>query len=235
MWSDMMVQLALASGLFLASHLGLSVPPVRTALTDRIGETGFRLIYSLIALALLLWMVFAYRAAPPVFVWQPSTALQHLSLTIMPFACILLVAGLATPNPSALGSEQPHVAAAGPVGILAITRHPVMWGIALWGAAHLLANGDAPAMILFGSLTVLALAGAILQDWRKRELAGEAWAAFARRSSYLPFAAMATGRVRTGLREIGYGKMAGGLALYAVLLVLHPWLFGVSPFAPPVR
>jgi hypothetical protein len=33
-----------------------------------------------------------------------------------------------------------------------------------------------------------------------------------------------------GLREIGYGRLAGGVFLYVVLLAAHGWLFGVDPW-----
>ena len=160
---------------------------------------------------------------------MPPIGLMHLSLAIMPFACLLVVAGMSTPNPSALGGDTPEALDQQPVGILKVTRHPVMWGIALWGIAHLLANGDAASLMLFGGMTLLALAGASAQETKKRVQLGRRWDGFVAQTSYLPFAAMAAGRTRLRLVEIGWWRIAAALALYALLLVLHPWLFGVSP------
>jgi uncharacterized membrane protein len=221
--------LAIAAGLFVVTHLVLATPRVRSPVAGRIGNRGFRIVYSAIAIALIVWMVLAYGDAPVIDLWTPSVALRHLSLAIMPFACILVVAGASTANPSAIGSDRPDVAAAGPVGILKVTRHPMMWGFALWAIAHLLANGDAASAIFFGSLTFLALVGPLAQDAKKRALLGEAWRDYERQTSYLPFLALALGRTRVGIGEIGYARIAGGLALYALLLALHPWLFGVNP------
>jgi uncharacterized membrane protein len=218
---------ALSVVLFVASHLVLSYPPLRARLVAGIGETAFRAVYSVLALALLVWVAMAYRDAPIVAVWSPPIGLMHLSLAIMPFACVFVVAGISTPNPTAIGGERAEVLAAGPRGILKVTRHPVMWGFALWGIAHLLANGDASSIVLFGGITLLALVGARGQDAKKRQHLGTAWQTFAAQTSFVPFAAAR--RTRPSLGEIGWWRIALGLALYALLLWLHPWLFGVSP------
>jgi uncharacterized membrane protein len=220
--------LALAVALFVATHLVLSHPPLRRRIVGVLGEQGFRAAYSVLALALLTWVSFAYRDAPIVDLWIPPIGLTHLSLLIMPLACILVVAGLTTPNPASLYGERAEVAARGPVGILKVTRHPMMWGVALWGVAHLLASGDWASVVLFGGLTVLALGGARAQDGKKRLQLGDAWQDYLARTSFLPFGAVVAGRTRVGLSEIGWWRIGAGIALYALLLAVHPWLFGVS-------
>jgi uncharacterized membrane protein len=145
----------------------------------------------------------------------------------MPLATILLVAGLTTPNPSAIGGGQPDIN--GPVGILKITRHPVMWAVVLWGFAHLLANGDAASLILFGAITFLALVGAAAQQAKKRRQFGRNWQEFAHQTSFLPLAALLSKRTRLSFREIGWWRIGLGFGLFVLLLWLHPWLFGVNP------
>jgi uncharacterized membrane protein len=221
--------LALAMALFVGSHFAFSSPPVRRPLVAVIGEKLFLGLYSVVALTLITWVVIAYQQAPAITVWSPPTATKHLALTIMPVACVLVVAGASTANPTVVAADGRTIAAAGPVGILKVTRHPVMWGFGLWGIAHLLANGTAAAMLLFGGMTVLALGGALAIDAKKRTAFGECWDAYCAATSYLPFAAMIGGRTRLKLAEIGYVRIAGGLILYGLLLALHPWLFGVSP------
>ncbi|MBL8658763.1 MAG: NnrU protein [Rhodospirillales bacterium] len=221
--------LILATAVFVGAHLVLSSLPVRDRLVAILRETGFRAAYSLQALALLAWVIFAFNAAPYVEVWAPAVGLRHLSLTLMPIACVLVVAGLASRNPTAVGADTAAVAAAGPVGIFRVTRHPVMWGVALWALAHLLANGDAAGMILFAGMGVLALGGAAQSDARRRASVGEAWAAYRARSSFVPFVALLARRTPWRPREIGWARLLGGLALYALLLLAHPWLFGVLP------
>lgn len=226
--------LALGMVVFVGSHLLLSARPLRAPLVARLGERSFRIVYSVISLGLLFWVARAYGSAPVIQLWLPPIALKHVSLSIMPLACILVVAGVSTPSPMAIGFAPQSVAARGPVGITPIgitkvTRHPVMWGIALWGVVHLLANGDAAGMILFGGITLLALVGARAQDGKRRGQLGAAWDAYAAQTSYLPFAALLAGRTRLRWSEIGWRRLVFGLALYAVLLRGHPDLFGVSP------
>src|SRR3546814_17274174 len=54
----------------------------------------------------LLWMIAAYGAAPRVPVWQPAPVLAWVPLLVMPFAAILLVAGLTSPHPTLVGGER---------------------------------------------------------------------------------------------------------------------------------
>lgn len=221
--------LASATAVFIASHVVLSSLPIRSRLVAALGENGFRAGYSLVAIALLVWVVMAYNAAPVVEAWPPPTGLRHLSLVIMPVACVFLVAGLTTANPTVVGADTAARIASGPVGIFRITRHPVMWAVALWGIAHVLANGDAAGLILFGGFTILAIAGAAHSDFRRQALLAERWTAYRAQTSFIPFKAVLLRQTALRFREIGWARLAGGLALFAVLLLAHPWLFGVSP------
>lgn len=222
--------LALSMTVFVLSHVLLSAPPIRTALVQRSGERPFLLVYSAVAAVLLAWVVFAYADAPPVVVWAPPTGLRHVSLSVMLLAFILVAAGVTTPNPSLVGVDAKAVAARDPVGILKVTRHPAMWGVGLWGISHLLANGDAAGMVLFGGMTILALGGALAIDHKKKLLSGGAWRSYCAKTSYLPFGALATGRTHLRLGEIGYWRLALGVALYVLLLGTHGALFGVDPW-----
>lgn len=225
--------LALSVAVFVASHIVLSAPPVRSVLRARLGTRGFQGAYSVLSLVLIVWVVMAYNDAPYVEVWQPATWGRHLALTLMLFACVFVALGLTTPSPTAVSGADggSGLAGRGPIGILKVTRHPTMWGVVIWGVAHLFANGGAADVLLFGGMTVLALVGAYGIDVKKRASLGDAWTAFARRTSFVPFAAMIQGRTRVSLGEIGWWRLALGVALYGVLLWVHPWLFGVSPFA----
>ncbi len=226
-------ELAMAAVLFVVGHLGLSAAPVRRRLVARLGEWPFRGLYSVVAIALLVWMVVAYGAAPADPLWVPPIAMRHVALTVMAVACVFVVAAYATPNPTMLGRDTATVAAAGPVGIFKVTRHPAMWGAALWGVSHLLANGDGATLILSAAITVLALAGAAHLDARKRAEAGEAWTAYAAGTSFVPLAALIAGRTRVTWAEIGWWRIALGLALYAVLLWAHEPVIGVTAFPLP--
>jgi uncharacterized membrane protein len=109
-------------------------------------------------------------------------------------------------------------------GIIRITRHPIMWGIMLWAAAHIAAHGELRSLIFFGGLLLLAALGTVLMDARKRS--NSDWPRFAAVTSHLPFLAIAQGRNRIAWREIGWLRPAIGIALYVAVLFAHPWLSG---------
>ncbi len=223
--------LAAASVFFIFAHMAPSHGDLRARLISTLGERPFQGLYSVVSLALIYWMIQAYGDAPDIVLWSVPTGLRDLALAIMLVACLLLVTGVSTPNPTMLASDGSKVASQGPVGVLKVTRHPVMWSMGLWGMAHLLANGEAAAWIMFATFAFLAIAGAQHMDQRKRDSLGEAWTAYEAQTSSIPFVALIKGRCRVGIAEIGYGRLAGGVALYAVILYFHESVIGVSPFA----
>ena len=147
----------------------------------------------------------------------------------MPFALLLVVCGLLTRNPTMVKQERALKSGAPARGILRVTRHPLMWGFALWAASHIVARGDAAAVIFFGGFLVLALSGTVLLDRRKAAALGDDWRRFAALTSNLPFAAIAAGRNRFSFDEIGWFQPALALALYGLLLWQHTNLFGAHP------
>lgn len=219
-----------ASAVFLASHLGLSSAAVRGRLVRRIGEKGFQGLYTLIALLTLGAMIAAYiQASRHIYLWPPGPGVRHLPLLVMPLALLLIVGGVMTPNPSAVGMEnqldQPEPAR----GVLRITRHPMMWGIVLWAAVHILANGDLASLLFFGGLLLTALLGSLHLDRRMAADQGERWRRFTAVTSYAPFAAMLGGRQTVRWAELRR-PAAWGLGVLIALLLLHPYLFGVRPY-----
>lgn len=224
------VATGLASAVFLVSHLGLSSAAVRSRLVRRIGEKGFQGLYALIALLALGAMIAAYiQASHHVYWWPPGPGVRHLPLLVMPVALLLVVGGVMTPNPSAVGMEnqldQPEPAR----GVLRITRHPVMWGVVLWAAVHMLANGDLASLLFFGGLLLTALLGSLHLDRRMAADQGERWQRFTAVTSYVPFAAILSGRQTVHWAELRR-PAAWGLGILIVLLLLHPYLFGVRPY-----
>ena len=220
-----------AAAFFVASHLVLSSPALRAPLVARVGERAFRGLYSVVALAALVWLIRAYGAAPYVELWPHSAWARHVPLVVMPVAAILLVCGLTTKSPTAIGGGAPAADDPAP-GILKVTRHPVMWAIVLWALAHVPPNGDAASLILFGALAALSAAGMPSIDRRRRKALGVAWEPVARTTSVLPFAAMASRRAKLRFGEIGVWRIVGGVALYVALLLFHAPVIG--PSALPV-
>jgi uncharacterized membrane protein len=180
-------------------------------------------------LAAFAAMLAAYGAAPQTPVWSPPPAFKLVPVLVMPVAAVLLVAGVTTANPTMVGGEKvldgrPESAA---VGILTITRHPFLWATTLWAVSHLLVRGDAANIILLAGILVLSLGGMAHIDKRREAALGSDWGPVAMTTSRLPFKAVLQGRCELDLAGIGWKRLFGGLALYALLLPAHGWLLGV--------
>jgi uncharacterized membrane protein len=219
--------LFLATLCFVGAHFLLAWPPVRTRLVAASGEKAFQSIYSLVSVLLLAWTVMAFRQSPSVGWWDFGFAGRAVAVALMPIAAILVVVGLTTPNPTAVGGERLSDPNRAVRGIVTITRHPFLWGVALWALVHLAANGDAASTILFAGMLVLALGGTAAIDHKRALRMGDAWRAIAAKSSVVPFAAAAAGRVKVDWKGIGWWRPAAGLLLYVVLLYGHQWFAGV--------
>lgn len=224
-----MTEFILAMVVFIATHAVPAYRPVRLALVSAAGERIYLGGYSLVSLAAIGWLVAAYARAPHVEVWPFAGWTLWVPVLAMPLSCVLLAAGLAAPNPLSLLARSKGFDPRRP-GIVAVTRHPVIWALVLWSAAHIPANGDVASLILFGVLLASSLAGSSSLDHKRRGgLGEEAWRELAAATSNLPFAAIVAGRARTSLADIGYRRLAAGLVLYTVFLVAHEYVIGVSP------
>ena len=222
-----------ATVVFVGGHFLLSSTPLRGQLVRRLGTQGFRGLYSVAALAAFVWMLFAYRDAPPLAVWQPPPAFSWIPLVAMPLAALLMVCGLTTRSPTMVGGEEASSGAPASFdpapGILRITRHPFLWAVVLWSLSHLLVNGDAASMILMGGLLVLAAGGMGHIDQRRAAAMGSDWGPIVMTTSVVPFAALAAGRTSMDWAGIGWWRPLLALALFAALLHLHAGIIGVSP------
>jgi uncharacterized membrane protein len=130
-------------------------------------------------------------------------------------------------NPTAAGGEA--LIGAGATGMQRITRHPMLWSFAIWAAVHVLGNGDSAALVFFGAFLVTALVGMPNIDAKLARRAPDAWPRLAAATSILPFGAIATGRNRLVLGEIGWGPPVAGLLAWAAMLHFHARFFGVAP------
>jgi uncharacterized membrane protein len=146
-------------------------------------------------------------------------------------AFAFVVIGLTTPSPTATGGESRLELDEPAQGMLRVTRHPFLWGVALWAALHVALNGNSASLVLFGSLLLLALIGPLLIDAKRQRAYGPQWERFAAVTSNVPFAAILAGRNRLRLGEIGAWRFVATLVAWAATVLLHPWLFS-APALP---
>jgi uncharacterized membrane protein len=222
----------LVLAIFVGSHLVGAVPSVRRALIARWSETGFLVAYGTMSTALFAWLLATAMHSPTVPLWPPMRWAFAVTVAIMPVALVLLGASLLAPNPLSIALVPDTFDPARP-GAVAITRHPILWGLGLWGLAHVPPNGDTVMVTLFGSLGVFAFLGMALVEGKKRAALGEErWRALAAGTSLWPFAALLSGRARwpTDRRTL-VGALLGALAAGALLVGGHLLVFNRDPLA----
>jgi uncharacterized membrane protein len=226
-----MTMLIAAAAVFIGLHLLIAGTRLRDAIVGAIGEGPYMGLFSLASAGGIVWLVISYNAAFAAgseVLWDFGPGVSHLGIIVVAVAFLLAVSGLLTPNPAAVG----QLAAAGrePTGILRITRHPFLWGVALWAAFHVAANGDAASVLFFGTFLVLAVLGTFSIDAKRARKMAEAWAPFASKTSNVPFAAILGGRNSLKLGEVLTFRQAAAVGAFLILLFLHAWAFGASPF-----
>jgi uncharacterized membrane protein len=221
-----MTSLVLAALFFVGIHPLVSGSRLRPTIVARIGEAGFQGLFSLLSLVGLVWLGWAYARAPEIPLWGQLRVLAPLVLVLTLVAFLLAAIGLTTPSPTATGGEGRLDRDDAATGILRVTRHPFLWGVVVWAAAHLLVNGDLAALVLFGALLALALLGPPQIDAKRRARFGDRWERFAAVTSNVPFAAIAAGRNRLHVEEIRWWQVALAVAVWALVLWQHGRLFG---------
>jgi uncharacterized membrane protein len=221
--------LVLAAAFFVGIHVGIAGTRVRDRLVARLGEQAYLGSFSALSLGGLIWLTTAYAAAPYVVTWGQRSGLRPVALVLVLVAFVFVVLGLTTPSPTVVGGEKALDAAEPATGIQRVTRHPFLWGVALWAATHFVVNGHVKAAVLFGSMLLLGVVGPWSIDRKRARRFGPAWERYAAVTSNLPFLAIIQGRNVLRVGEIGVGRIAFAVAVFAVVLVLHPIWFGSNP------
>lgn len=207
---------------FLLSHVIPVRPPVRSWLVRYLGLRWYYLGYSLLSVVLLIWLIVAAGRAPYIEMIPPYDSLRWGPIIVMPLVCLLAVLGLGTANPLSFGGMGQGPFDPARPGVLAFTRHPLLLAILLWAFAHVLVNGDLAHVILFGLFALFPTLSMGLIDRRKRRQAGAEWENMAKNTARLSWRGLV--RVRPS-----FWSWMGAAALFAMLLLLHTPVIGVSP------
>ena len=201
---------------FLATHFLMS-HPLREPLVRRMGEGPFRGLYSLIALITFGGMIYFYHAIgrETYLMWNAGDA-GWIAGTILMWVAAILFVGSFVGNPALVGARGPR---AGPSGVLAITRHPMMWSFAIWAAVHMMIIAEFKSVIFDGTIIIMALAGAAGQDRKKSALMGDSWHEWTAQTAFVPFT--------RGLAYPGTVALVGGTLLYLIATWAHPIPAGI--------
>lgn len=139
-----MSTLLLGLAFFLGVHVFTTFRRTRAAVIGRLGEGGYKGLYSLIAAVGLVLIAIGfgqYRGGGYIQIWNPPFRAFHpIAATLLWFAFVALVATYAPAS-----------------RIKSLLRHPMLVAIKAWALSHLLVNGDLGSMLLFGSVLAWAV------------------------------------------------------------------------------
>jgi len=187
-----MIKLVLGVSLWSVVHL---IPAVavdfRKNLIGKIGEKPYKGLFALFMVLALYLVISGWKATLPVNFYAPPLWGRHAASLLVLIGFILFLAPYHATN------------------LKRFLRHPQLTGVAIWGAAHLLANGETRSIVLFAGLAIWAVIEILMLNRRDG-----IW-------------------VKPGPEPVKKDIILGvaGLVFYAVVAFSHQWLFGFSPFA----
>jgi len=223
-----------AAVVFLGIHFLVSGTRLRDVTTAVIGERLYLALFAVASLVTIVWLVISYNAAAAHaenrFLYDLGPGVRDAGIPVIAVAFLLGVQGLLAPNPTSV--QQEGIVAKGETvqGVLRITRHPFLWGVVIWSAFHVAANGNLSSIVFFGTFLVLAFFGTFSIDAKRRRKLGSAWEPFAAKTSNIPFAAALSGRTKLNLGESFHWRFWIALVIYLIVLMVHARLFHASPF-----
>ena len=175
--------------LFIGIHVLPSFAGLRAALAGRLGENGYKMLFSLVSVAGLVLAGIGYGQAPREQIFEPSQTARTLLPAAMAIAFILVVVA------NVPGRIRPAL------------RHPMLAGVLIWSAMHLLANGDLASNVLFGAFALWTVFAILSAEYRgKRPI-----------------------ERKQGRFAFDLGGAAVGLLVFWLVLHFHATLFGVAP------
>jgi len=141
--------------IFFGIHMLPFFPEYRAQLIEKIdndmidAEGLYKVIFGVISLLGLIFIGIGKGSMEFVGLWSTPIFFRYITVVLIPVAFILMVAAY-TPN-----------------NIKRYVPHPMLTGVIIWGATHMMVNGDVAAIILFGSFVVYSVVAIKLANRRQ--------------------------------------------------------------------
>jgi uncharacterized membrane protein len=142
--------------LFIGIHVAPSSARLRAALVGRLGENGYKILFSLVSVVGLVLTAIGYGQAPRHQVFEPSQTARTFLPAGMAVAFMLVVVANV------------------PGRVRRVLRHPMLAGVLIWSVLHLLANGDLASNLLFSAFALWSVFAILSAEYRgKRPAAAD--------------------------------------------------------------
>lgn len=176
--------------LFFLLHFASATPALRSRLVTSTGEKAWKGIVALGSLAAVVLICVGWSSSPNTVLFAPSALAIRLAPGLVTVALILFVIGG--------GNLKGY--------IKRTLHHPMLVGVMLWSATHLLANGGWRETVLFGTFFVFSV--------------------------YAYSSLMFAGKRATFVPSWKWDAIGLGVGLFVAIGVMHShkWLFGVAVF-----
>ena len=183
-----MWQFACGLLVFFALHFTATTPMLRRVIVRATGENVWKVIVAMASLGAIVLIVLGWPAAPNTPLFAPSALAIRLAPLLVGVAVVLFVIG---------GVNLPG-------HIRRTLHHPMLIGVVVWSATHLLANGGLRETLLFGAFLVFSL--------------------------YALAALLLAGKRATFAPAWKWDAIGVGVGLFVAVGVMHGhrWLFGVA-------
>ncbi|CAD7047959.1 NnrU family protein [Pseudorhizobium endolithicum] len=212
---------------FVALHSIPAVPRIRGTLVSRLGHGTYIALYSAVSLLALAWLFYAALNVDHIELWAPAAWQGHVTFAAAPLGLFFVLAGLLSRNPFSTTARR---GGGEPGAIVAVTRHPVLWGFVFWALGHIPPNGDLRSLLLFGGFAVFSAGSMAMMEKRSRKKHGHVFAEMAADTSIVPFAGILQKRARLRFDMPMLLALAASVVLVGWLLAGgHAWLFGGDP------
>jgi uncharacterized membrane protein len=150
-----MLVLILGLAIFLGVHsIRMFADDWRSAQIARLGENGWKALYTVASLVGFVLIVWGYGIARggATWLWLPPVGVRHLTGLLTAISFVLIAASYVPAN-----------------RIKALVGHPMVAGVIVWALAHLLANGTLHAVVLFGAFRVWSFVNFVASRARDRK------------------------------------------------------------------
>ena len=227
-----MMQFWFALLIFIGSH-AISRMPLRDYIIRSVGKKTYFMAYSVFSFITLSWLIYAAVQAPRLVLWPWVHGLYWVPNLLMPLASILLISGFLIPNPLSLVPRLHNFNPARPPMVVAVTRHPILWGFFLWSASHIFPNGEFPLAFMFLIFALLAIAGTKMIDKKNQRILGMLeWQRISAYTSNIPFNSIFFWRGQFSFGVHDLTGILGGVLFYIIFFHLHRTLFAIMPIPP---